>query len=184
MLTDLMVHWIDVAHWLLDVDHPLKATAIGNHFASSDLWQTPDTIQCILEYPNNLQAHFEGTFSNATHGAMITFMGTDGTLYIDRGRYELTPEPSKGKPRRVDPRNQSCEGPGLLRQARRRALAPDELGRMHPQPEDAERSCGSRGERSLRGPSGQSSLPGRPGRRLDAVLRPLELEIRARDSQG
>ena len=98
LLTDLMVHWIDVAHWFLDVDHPVKATAIGNHFASKGVWQTPDTIQCILEYPNNVQAHFEGTFSNATYGAMITFMGTDGTLYIDRGRYELTPEHGKGKP--------------------------------------------------------------------------------------
>jgi len=98
VLTDLMVHWIDVAHWFLVADHPLKATAIGNHLASKDLWQTPDTIQCLLEYPNNVQAHFEGTFSNATLGAMIAFMGTEGTMYIDRGRYELTPEPGKGKP--------------------------------------------------------------------------------------
>jgi predicted dehydrogenase len=98
VLTDLMVHWIDVAHWFLDVDHPLQATSIGCHFAAKDLWQTPDTIQCILKYPNQVQAHFEGTFSNATLGSMITFMGTDGTIYIDRGRYELTPEPGKGAP--------------------------------------------------------------------------------------
>ncbi len=98
ILTDLMVHWIDVAHYVLDVDHPIKALAMGNHFASKGVWETPDVIQCILEYPNNVQAHFEGTFSNATHGAMITFMGTDGTVYIDRGRYELTPEYGKGKP--------------------------------------------------------------------------------------
>jgi predicted dehydrogenase len=98
LLTDLMVHWIDVAHWFLDVDHPEKATAVGNHFASKGVWQTPDTIQCLLEYPNNVQAHFEGTFSNANLGAMITFMGTEATLYIDRGRYELTPEYGKGKP--------------------------------------------------------------------------------------
>ncbi len=98
LLTDLMVHWIDVAHWFIDADHPVKATSIGDHYASKDVWQTPDTIQCILEYPNNIQAHFEGTFSNATYGAMITFMGTDGTLYIDRGRYEITPEHGKGKP--------------------------------------------------------------------------------------
>jgi predicted dehydrogenase len=97
VLTDLMVHWIDVAHWLLDLDHPLKATSIGNHFASGDLWQAPDTMQCILEYPNNLQTHFEATFSNGAIGSMITFMGTSGTLYIDRGRYELTPEPGQGK---------------------------------------------------------------------------------------
>ncbi len=98
LLTDLMVHWIDVAQWFLEVDHPVRATAVGNHFASQGVWQTPDTIQCILEYPNNVQAHFEGTFSNATYGSMITFMGTDGTIYIDRGRYELTPEHGKGKP--------------------------------------------------------------------------------------
>ena len=98
VLTDLMVHWIDVAHWFLEADRPLKATSFGDHFASKGVWQTPDTIQCILEYPNNVQAHFEGTFSNATYGAMITFMGTDGTLYIDRGRYEITPENGKGKP--------------------------------------------------------------------------------------
>lgn len=98
VLTDLMVHWIDVAHWFIDAEHPLKATAIGNHFASEGVWQTPDTIQCVLEYPNKVQAHFEGTFSNATHGAMITFMGTKGTIYIDRGRYELTPERGQGEP--------------------------------------------------------------------------------------
>jgi predicted dehydrogenase len=98
ILTDLMVHWIDVAHWFLEADHPQKATAFGNHFASEGLWQTPDTIECLLEYPNRVQAHFEGTFSNANLGATITFMGTDGTLYIDRGRYELVPEYGKGKP--------------------------------------------------------------------------------------
>ena len=95
LLTDLMVRWIDVAYWFLDVDHRRKA-APWQLFAGKDLWQTPDTIQCILEYPNNVQAHFEGTFSNATYGAMITFMGTEGTLYIDRGRYELAPERGKG----------------------------------------------------------------------------------------
>jgi predicted dehydrogenase len=98
LLTDLMVHWIDVAHWVLDLDHPIRGTTIGNHRASRGVWETPDTIQCLLEYPNDVQAHFEGTFSNTTYRAMITFMGTEGTIYIDRGRYELTPEPGKGKP--------------------------------------------------------------------------------------
>jgi predicted dehydrogenase len=97
LLTDLMVHWIDVAHWLLDLDHPVRATTIGDHFASEGVWETPDTIQCILEYPGRIQAHFEGTFSNSTYGSMITFMGTDATLYIDRGRYELTPQGGQGK---------------------------------------------------------------------------------------
>jgi predicted dehydrogenase len=98
ILTDLMVHFIDVAHWFLDLDHPGTAATIGTHFTSKGVWETPDTIQTLLSYPGNLQVHFEGTFSNATHGAMIAFMGTDGTLYLDRGRYELYPEPGKGEP--------------------------------------------------------------------------------------
>jgi predicted dehydrogenase len=97
LLTDLMVHWIDVAHWFLDLDHPVSAITAGVHFASQGLWETPDTIQTLLAYPGNVQVHFEGTFSNACHGAMIAFMGTEGTLYLDRGRYEIYPERGKGE---------------------------------------------------------------------------------------
>lgn len=92
ILTDLMVHWLDVAHWVLGVDHPDKAVTIGQFNTARDIWQTPDTIQTLMHYGNNLQMHFEGTFCNARAGAMIEFMGTEGNLYIDRGRFELTPE--------------------------------------------------------------------------------------------
>jgi predicted dehydrogenase len=99
ILTDLMVHWIDVAHWVLNLDHPEKAVTIGGNYTSRGIWQTPDTIQTLLVYPNDLQVYFEGTFCNARNGAMIEFMGTDATLYIDRGRFELIPEArSKQKP--------------------------------------------------------------------------------------
>lgn len=93
ILTDLMVHWIDVAHWVLNVDRPLRAVTVGDFVTARDVWQTPDTIQTLLQYPNNLQMHFEGTFCNARAGSMIEFMGTQGTIYCDRGRMELTPEP-------------------------------------------------------------------------------------------
>src|SRR5947207_14457438 len=55
VFTDLGVHWIDVAHWLLDLDHPLTATAIGSNCISKDVWQTPDTAQPLLMYPSDLQ---------------------------------------------------------------------------------------------------------------------------------
>jgi predicted dehydrogenase len=97
LFTDLMVHWIDVAHWLLDLGHPTKAIATGNHCAAKGIWETPDTVQTVLTYPGDLQVYFEGTFSNARNGAMCEFMGTDATLYLDRGRYDLYPERGKGK---------------------------------------------------------------------------------------
>jgi predicted dehydrogenase len=99
LFTDLMVHWIDVAHWFLDLDHPQTAVALGTRPLARDIWETPDTVQTLLMYPNDLQAHFEGTFSNARAGAMIEFLGADATLYVDRGRYELQPERSKGEPK-------------------------------------------------------------------------------------
>lgn len=92
ILTDLMVHWIDVAHWILNNDRPERAVTIGNFVTARDVWQTPDTIQTVLQYPNNVQMYFEGTFCNARNGAMIEFMGSEGTMYIDRGRFELIPE--------------------------------------------------------------------------------------------
>ena len=96
ILTDLMVHWIDVAHWILNVELPERAVTIGNFITARDVWQTPDTIQTLLQYPNNLQMYFEGTFCNARNGAMIEFMGSEGTMYVDRGRFELIPE-ARGK---------------------------------------------------------------------------------------
>jgi predicted dehydrogenase len=95
IFTDLMVHWIDVAHWILEVDHPQKAVSLGEFNTAKGVWETPDTVQTLLSYPGNIQMHFEGTFSNAREGAMIQFMGTEATLYIDRGRFEIIPEWNK-----------------------------------------------------------------------------------------
>ncbi len=97
VFTDLGVHWMDVADWLLDLDHPLKATAVGSHFNSKGIWETPDPAETLLLYPNDLNVYFESTFSNARYGAMIEIMGTDATLNIDRGGYQIFPERGKGK---------------------------------------------------------------------------------------
>lgn len=99
IFTDLMVHWVDVAHWVLGLDHeekhPIKAVSVGEFIAAKDVWETPDTVQTLLSYPGGVQMHFEGTFSNARRGAHIEFMGTEGSIYLDRGRIELIPERGK-----------------------------------------------------------------------------------------
>ena len=95
IFTDLMVHWIDVAHALLDLKAPTSAASVGNFINAEGVWETPDSVQTLLSYPGGVTAYFEGTFSNARHGAMITFMGTEGSIYCDRGRMELVPDPGK-----------------------------------------------------------------------------------------
>lgn len=93
ILTDLMVHWLDVVHWICEVDHPQTANTIGDHIVTEGYWETPDTIQTLLHYPDKkLQVYFQGTFINARNRAMMEYMGRDATLYADRGRYEIHPE--------------------------------------------------------------------------------------------
>ena len=93
ILTDLMVHWIDAVNWMLDLPDPAMATTIGDTFAA-DQWETPDTIQTLMRYPDReVQIYFEGTFVNQRNKAMVEIMGTEGTMYLDRGRYEIHPEP-------------------------------------------------------------------------------------------
>jgi len=96
IFTDLMVHHIDIVHWFLDLDHPDSAASIGDFFAARDTWETPETVQTLLRYPGReVQVYFEGTFSNARNGEMLEFMGTQATLYLDRGRFELHSEPGR-----------------------------------------------------------------------------------------
>ncbi|NUM52100.1 MAG: Gfo/Idh/MocA family oxidoreductase [Candidatus Hydrogenedentes bacterium] len=93
VFTDLMVHFIDVAHWFLDLDHPDVATSIGNWFNRKDQWETPDTVQTLMQYNDpEVQVYYEGTFYNARNAAMMEYMGSEATLYCDRGRYEIHPE--------------------------------------------------------------------------------------------
>lgn len=96
IFTDLMVHFIDVAHWYLGLDHPLTAQSIGGFVNAKGIWETPDMVQTILTYPNDMQVYFEGCFCNARNAARIEFMGSDGTLYLDRGAMILYPERGKG----------------------------------------------------------------------------------------
>ncbi len=93
ILTDLMVHWLDAVNFVMDLGLPAEVTTVGDSFATKGLWETPDTIQTVMRYPDRgLQIYFEGTFVNARNRAMIEMMGEDATLYLDRGRWELHPE--------------------------------------------------------------------------------------------
>jgi predicted dehydrogenase len=97
LFADLMVHWLDTVNWMLDLGVPASATAIGDNIHAQGIWETPDTVQTLLHYPERgLQLYFEGTFVNQRNAAMTEFMGTEATLYIDRGRYEVIPERKRG----------------------------------------------------------------------------------------
>jgi predicted dehydrogenase len=100
-VTDLFTHWIDVVHMFMGKDIPIAASASGGVYHYKDGRTAPDTINVLLEYPSEFTATFEATLVPGIRGEGIEFCGTEGKLYIDRGRYEFTPSPRGSKPTEV-----------------------------------------------------------------------------------
>jgi len=88
-ITDLFTHWIDVVHMFLGQDIPVSAVAAGGIYVYKDGRTAPDTINVLLEYPNELTATFEATLAPGIRGAAVEFCGTQGRLWIDRSRFEF-----------------------------------------------------------------------------------------------
>ncbi|MBS1789405.1 MAG: Gfo/Idh/MocA family oxidoreductase [Acidobacteria bacterium] len=94
-ITDLFTHWIDVVHWYLGEEIPISATAAGGVYNYKDGRTAPDTISIQLEYPKEWMATFDATLVPGARGAAIEFMGSGGSLYIDRGRYVWQQAPER-----------------------------------------------------------------------------------------
>jgi predicted dehydrogenase len=98
-VTDLFTHWIDVVHMFMDgSDIPNAAVAAGGVYHYKDGRTAPDTIHVLLEYPAEFTATFEATLAPGVTGAAIEMCGTEGRLYIDRGRYEYRPAGRNAQP--------------------------------------------------------------------------------------
>ncbi len=90
-VTDLFTHWIDVVHMFLGKDIPTAAVAAGGVYHYKDGRTAPDTINVLLEYGDEFTATFEATLVPGIRGAAVEICGTEGRLWIDRGRYEFHP---------------------------------------------------------------------------------------------
>jgi predicted dehydrogenase len=89
----LFVHLVDVVHWFLNLQAPSTAVALGGIYQYQDGRDTPDNINAILEYPNNLNVTFEATITDLIpkQAVDILFFGTGGRLSIFRGGYTFIP---------------------------------------------------------------------------------------------
>ena len=93
MMTDWGVHWLDIVQMAFDEAIPSQISASGGKLWATDNRETPDTLQVTYDYPGFLCTYEwrEFNYGGATGGG-ITFHGTRGTVYVDRGVCRLTPE--------------------------------------------------------------------------------------------
>lgn len=99
LMTDWGVHMIDIVLLGMRDTDPLTVSAAGGKFVLDDDRDTPDTMQALYRFPKwNLI--WENRFNNGRgldggrgHGA--EFIGSKGTLVVDRTDYQWFPEKSE-----------------------------------------------------------------------------------------
>jgi predicted dehydrogenase len=89
-MTDLFVHWVDVAQWFLNDDAPLRATATGVK-ALLQQRQTPDTMSAALQYSKAI-VEFDSSLLGYLEGGGMMIRGTKGAMRLHRSGFEVYAE--------------------------------------------------------------------------------------------
>ncbi len=98
LMTDWGVHLLNIALWGMKVDFPKRVASVGGKYAYDDIAETPDTQNTLYDFGDFglVWEHQAGTGHGAEkreHG--VAFYGMDGTLVVDSGGWDVTPEKSK-----------------------------------------------------------------------------------------
>ncbi len=113
-VTNFGTHYLDMIQQALGKDAPQAVVAMGGKYAVEDNREIPDTLEVLWKYrvnggaagggqkEANVLVGFSQYNCNAAHGnirgAEIEFRGTNGTLYMNDGSYEIVPESIREEP--------------------------------------------------------------------------------------
>jgi predicted dehydrogenase len=89
-MTDLFIHWVDVAQWYLADDMPKSATATGVK-ALLQQRQTPDTMSAALRYARAV-VEFDSALLGYIEGGGLMIRGTKAAMRLHRSGYEVYAE--------------------------------------------------------------------------------------------
>ena len=86
-MTDLFIHWVDVAQWYMNDDSPVRATASGVK-ALLQQRQTPDTMSAALQYGKTI-VEFDSALLGYIEGGGLMIRGTKAAMRLHRSGFEV-----------------------------------------------------------------------------------------------
>lgn len=82
LLTEHGIHQFDVASWMLR-SRPVAVTGFGSTLLWKDGREVPDTVGCVLEYPNGVSLLYSATLTNSFEAAYEVFYGSMGAIWVN-----------------------------------------------------------------------------------------------------
>lgn len=77
--TNLMVHFIDLVHYVTPASIPIKAVALGGTYRWKEAYDVPDSVEVAYEYPEGFLVRYCTVFGNGA-GNYARWQGTRGTV--------------------------------------------------------------------------------------------------------
>jgi len=106
LMTDWGVHLINLAMWAMGSEHPKTVSSMGGRHVLTDNTETPDTQIAVYDFPSYTFVWEHQILGGVGIGGRphgLSFSGSNATLILDSGSWELIPEkgkdlePRKGK---------------------------------------------------------------------------------------
>lgn len=96
LVTDVGVHVIDIAQYFMG-DAPPKSAVCNGGVYTYDKWETPDTVQAVLDYGTHALS-FTSNFTNERMRDGLSLYGTHGTIEILGNDVFIWEEGKRDKP--------------------------------------------------------------------------------------
>ena len=96
LMGEIGMHQIDIASYYMK-SPPVSVHGFGGIMLYQDGREVPDTVQCVVEYPNKVRLTYDATLTNSFDGAYELFMGSDAAIILRDQRAWMFKEADAGQ---------------------------------------------------------------------------------------